>query len=223
MCSARERDQGQAFPIYMVAVVGLLFAALAFVVVGMAGATRSDAQGAADAAALAAAREARDNAFEDINLLTLTQGDWEEILMGDRLIESGACAKAQAFAAMNDATATTCEADIPEVTVSVRTDAAVGDSVIPGSEGMHGSAEAKAVIEPRCSLKPGHTPGPSPTANPTVSPTVSPTSPPGGGGAGTPPSVEFRCKGGVALTFDPTHPGSLTQLARKLFSVRLTD
>ncbi len=215
---ARARDEGQAFPIYVVAVTGLLFAAFAFVVVGMAGATRSDAQGAADAAALAAAQEARDNAFEGMNPLTLTQGDWEKILRGDRLVAVGACAKADTFAALNDALAT-CEANIPEFTVSVTTNGTIGDSVIPGSEGIHGKAEAKAVIEPRCSLKPGPTPGPSPTP----SPMPSSTPPPGGGGAGTPPSVEFRCKGGVALTLDPTKPGSLTQLARKLFSVRLTD
>ncbi|WP_405529345.1 pilus assembly protein TadG-related protein [Streptomyces avidinii] len=212
MVTARARDEGQAFPIYVVAVTGLLFAAFAFVVVGMAGATRSDAQGAADAAALAAAREARDNAFEGMNPLTLTQGDWEKILSGDRLVALGACAKADTFAAMNGATAV-CEANIPEFKVSVTTNGTIGDSVIPGSEGIHGKAEAKAVIEPRCSLKPG----------PAPSPTPSPTPPPGGGGAGTPPSVEFRCKGGVALTFDPTKPGSLTQLARRLFSVRLAD
>ncbi|MFD8893185.1 pilus assembly protein TadG-related protein [Streptomyces sp. NPDC059566] len=217
---ARTRDEGQAFPIYVVAVTGLLFAAFAFVVVGMAGATRSDAQGAADAAALAAAQEARDNAFEGMNLLTLTQGDWEEILRGGRLVAVGACAKADTFAAMNDATAT-CEPNTPEFTVSVTTIGTVGDSVIPGSEAIHGKAEATAVIEPRCSLKPGATPTPSPTPTPT--PTPSSTPPPGGGDAGTPPSVEFRCKGGVALTFDPTKPGSLTRLARKLFSVRLTD
>ncbi|MFI7358510.1 pilus assembly protein TadG-related protein [Streptomyces avidinii] len=212
---ARARDEGQAFPVYVVAVTGLLFAAFAFVVVGMAGATRSDAQGAADAAALAAAREARDEAFDGINLLTLTQGDWEKIVRGDRLVDVGACEKANAFAGMNDATAISCQANVPEFTVSVRTNDTVGDSVIPGSEGIHGNAEAKAVIEPRCTLKPGPTPVPSPKPSPTPSP--------GGGDAGTPPSVEFRCKGGVALTFDPAKPGSLTHLARKLFSVRLAD
>lgn len=149
-----------------------------------------------------------------MNPLTLTQGDWERILRGDRLVAVGACAKADTFAAMNDATAT-CEPNIPEFTVSVTTIGTVGDSVIPGSEAIHGRAEATAVIESRCSLKPGATPTPTPTP--------SSTPPPGGGDAGTPPSVEFRCKGGVALTFDPTKPGSLTQLARKLFSVRLTD
>ncbi|WP_328961889.1 pilus assembly protein TadG-related protein [Streptomyces virginiae] len=215
MAGARARDEGQTFPIYVVAVAGLLFAAFAFVVVGMAGATRSDAQGAADAAALAAAQEARDNAFEGINPLTLTQGDWEEILTGDRLIELGACSKAHGYAAMNSATAT-CEANIPEFAVSVTTNGTVGDSVIPGSEAVHGKAEAKAVIEPRCTLKSAPSPSPSPTPSPSAPPG-------GGGGAGTSPSVEFRCKGGVAITLDPTKPGSLTQLARKLFSVRLAD
>ncbi|WP_405449209.1 pilus assembly protein TadG-related protein [Streptomyces erythrochromogenes] len=218
MLTGAARERGQAFPIYVVVITGLLFAAFAFVVVGMAGATRSEAQGAADAAALAAAREARDRAFTGVDLLALQQSDWEEILDGDRLGGAGACTKAHAFAAMNDATAT-CQANIPEFLVSVTTNDTVGRSVIPGSEGMHGRAEAKAVIEPQCSLKPVPTPTPTPAPAPT--PTSSPGT--GGGGAGTPPSVGFRCKGGVALTVDPAKPGSLTQLARKLFSVRLTD
>ncbi|MFC9820696.1 pilus assembly protein TadG-related protein [Streptomyces erythrochromogenes] len=216
MLAGSARERGQAFPVYVVVITGLLFAAFAFVVVGMAGATRSEAQGAADAAALAAAREARDRAFTGVDLLALQQSDWEAILDGDRLGGAGACAKAYSFAAMNDATAT-CQANIPEFLVSVTTNGTVGRSVIPGTEGMHGRAEAKAVIEPQCSLKPVPTPTPAPTPTPTSSPD------PGGGGAGTPPSVGFRCKGGVALTVDPAKPGSLTQLARKLFSVRLTD
>ncbi|MFJ4778685.1 pilus assembly protein TadG-related protein [Streptomyces sp. NPDC088762] len=212
MPAAGSQDRGQAFPIYVVVVTGLLFAALAFVAVGMAGATRSEAQGAADAAALAAAREVRDNAFLGTDLLALTQGDWEEILEGDRLGAQAGCGKALAFAALNDATAT-CQANIPEFTVTATTNDTVGKSVIPGSESMQGHATAKAVIEPLCTLKAGPTPTPSPTS-----------SPGGGGGApGPPASLDFRCKGGAVVTLDPAKPGSLTQLARKLFSVRLTD
>ncbi|WP_251056257.1 pilus assembly protein TadG-related protein [Streptomyces sp. ISL-94] len=197
-------------PIYIVVVTGLLFAALAFVVVGMAGATRSEAQAAADAAALAAAREVRDNAFLGTDFLALKQGDWEAILEGDRLGVQGACGKALAFAALNDATAT-CQANIRVFTVTATTNGTVGKSVIPGSESVKGHATAKAVIEPRCSLQPDATPTPSPTPSP------------GGGDPGPPASLDFRCKGGAVVTLDPAKPGSLIQLARKLFSVRLTD
>ncbi|MFE2140936.1 pilus assembly protein TadG-related protein, partial [Streptomyces sp. NPDC059456] len=105
-------DRGQAFPIYAVAVVGLLFAALAFFVVGQAGVTRSNAQGAADAAALAAAGEARDSAFLGLDLLGLKPADWEKLVDGDLLTGNGACQKADEFAALNDATAE-CAAAIP--------------------------------------------------------------------------------------------------------------
>ncbi|MER6520346.1 pilus assembly protein TadG-related protein [Streptomyces sp. NPDC001553] len=207
----RLDDRGQAFPVYVVAVVGLLFAALAFFVVGMAGATRSDAQGAADAAALAAAQEARDKVFVDRDLLVLKPADWEALLRGDRLDGSSACAKAVEFAALNAATAE-CEAALPEFTVAVTTDGTVGNSVIPGTEAMHGEATAKAVIEPRCTLGAGPVTTPSPTA------------PPSDGGAETPPAtVALTCKGGVSVELDPSSPGSLLQLARKLFSVRLVN
>ncbi|MFE7120718.1 pilus assembly protein TadG-related protein, partial [Streptomyces sp. NPDC057654] len=53
-------DAGQAFPIYITAVVGILFLALAFFAVGQAGAKKNGAQTAADASALAAAQDYRD-------------------------------------------------------------------------------------------------------------------------------------------------------------------
>ncbi|MET9636217.1 MULTISPECIES: pilus assembly protein TadG-related protein [Streptomyces] len=213
------RDRGQAFPIYVVVLTGLLFAAFAFVVIGMGGAKRSDAQGAADAAALAAARAVRDSAFEGVDLAGLSQGGWEEILSGDRLQPEGACGKAAAFASLNDAATTTCEVALPEFRVAVTTNGTVGDSVIPGTENVKANARATAVIEPRCSLK--SMPTPTPSQSPATPPPSSPS--PGGGGAGTLPSVGIQCKGGVVLTLDPKEPGSLSKLARKLFSVRLAD
>ncbi|TDU76297.1 pilus assembly protein TadG-related protein [Streptomyces sp. KS 21] len=213
MIARRLGDRGQAFPIYIVVVAGLLFAALAFFVVGMAGATRSNAQGAADAAALAAAREARDNVFLGLDLLSLKPADWEEIVNGDLLKGDGACGKAVDFAALNDATAE-CEPTIPEFTVAVTTKGTVGNSVVPGSGDMQGKATAKARIEPRCSLRSAPTPAPTPTLTP--APTPSPSPSPGEG------SVTFVCRG-KTLTLDPTKPGPLSQLARALFTVRLVD
>ncbi|MBT2458340.1 pilus assembly protein TadG-related protein [Streptomyces sp. ISL-86] len=216
MGAAGARDRGQAFPIYIVVVAGLLFAALAFVVVGMAGDTRSGAQGAADAAALAGAREVRDKVFADSDLLVFTPADWEKIVRGDRFELKGACGKAKDFAASNDATAE-CEPALPRFTVTVTTNDTVGNSVVPGSESVHGEATATAVIEPRCSL----VAVPTPTAMPTATPNATP--PPGGGDPGKSAPVAFICKGGTPLDVDPANPGPLTQLARKLFSVRLAD
>ncbi|WP_405756498.1 pilus assembly protein TadG-related protein [Streptomyces sp. NBC_00073] len=205
-------DRGQAFPIYVVAVVGLLFAALAFFVVGQAGVTRSNAQGAADAAALAAAGDARDDAFLGLDLLSLQPSDWVKLVDGDLLAGNGACGKADEFAALNDATAE-CVAAIPVVTVTVTTNGTVGKSVVPGTEGTHARATAKAIIKPRCSLMsapaptaPAQTPGPTPSPSPST-------------GAG---DVKFVCDG-KPLALDPAKPGPLPKLARALFTVRLVD
>ncbi|MFF4292855.1 pilus assembly protein TadG-related protein [Streptomyces vinaceus] len=213
MTARRFGDRGQAFPIYIVVVAGLLFAALAFFAVGMAGATRSNAQGAADAGALAAAREARDNAFLGLDLLTLTPADWEKIANGDLLDGPGACGKAIDFATLNDADAE-CEPALPKFTVRVTTKGTVGNSVVPGTGDTKGKATATALIEPRCILRSAPTPAPTPTATPAPSPSPSP-SPPA-------TSVTFVC-GGKTLTLDPAKPGPLSRLTRALFSVRLVD
>lgn len=199
MVEAGSRDRGQVLPFYAAMMFCLLFAALAFVVVGMAGATRSDAQGAADAAALAAAREVRDNVFVGRNLLILTPENWEEILAGRAFNTKGACEKAQGFATSNEASAVCGDFVVPDFTVTVTTDDAVGDSVLPGTEDMQGHATATALIEPRCFLDP-----------------AVPPLPPGG-------SVGIKCRDGSVITVDPSNPGPLHKLTRKFFNVRLTD
>ncbi|MBW5484029.1 hypothetical protein GPJ59_19620 [Streptomyces bambusae] len=205
-------DQGQAFPVYVVVVAGLLFAALAFFVVGQASVTRSDAQGAADAAALAAAREARDNLVPGLDLGGLKSEDWSKVLEGKFFDPAGACGKAEDFAARNAAKAT-CTRQFLRFTVAVETTNTVGNSVIPGTDAMHGTANATAEIEPRCRL------GPMATASPPLPPPVEgPTPPP------TPPGpVKITCTGGDDIIFDPLKPKPWNQLARVLFSVRLVD
>ncbi|WP_330298304.1 pilus assembly protein TadG-related protein [Streptomyces sp. NBC_00503] len=203
---ARPSDRGQAFPVYIVAVAGLLFAALAFFVVGMAGATRSDAQKAADASALAAAREARDGVFGDLKLPDLKPADWEKILNGQAFDARDACAEAERFAEMNDATAN-CVASLPKVSVSVTTDGTVGKSVIPGTDAVHGKARATAVIKPLCSLE----------SAPVTAPSPAPTD----GSVEEPESISIKCSGESPFKLDPQNPGQLSKLARRLFSVRL--
>lgn len=200
-------DRGQAFPIYVVVVVGLLFAALAFFVVGMTGDVRSEAQGAADAAALAAAREARDEVFVGLNLVDLKPADWEEILNGKGFDVKGACGEAETFAERNNATTVSCEAVLPRFTVSVKTTRTVGESVVPGTEAMHGEAVATAVIKPLCSL--------GPVAAPTTMPVPPDTGEP------KPDPVSITCDGRTSIELDPLNPGQLSKLARTLFSVRL--
>ncbi|MBT2546301.1 hypothetical protein J7E99_37990 [Streptomyces sp. ISL-44] len=198
-------DHGQAFPIYVVVVAGLLFAALAFFAIGQASVVRSDAQGAADAAALAAARDARDHLVPGVDLLTLKPEDWKKVLDGGLLYAGGACGAARDFATRNDATAS-CDPDPPRFKVEVETTGTVGDSVVPGVSGRHGTANATAVIEPRCQLS-------APVADPSPSP----------GGQEKPASVEIKCKGGGVIKFDPAKPEPWSTLARTLFAVRLVD
>ncbi|MCP3819067.1 pilus assembly protein TadG-related protein [Streptomyces sp. A3M-1-3] len=205
-------DQGQAFPIYIMMVAGLLFVALAFFAVGQASATRNGAQGAADAAALAAAQEARSNLIPGFDLERLDPEGWEDLLDGNGFDLTGACGRAADLAASNDSTVVEC---LPptlanEFTVEIETNYTVGNSVIPGTEDRHAAASATAVIEPRCDLLPRPVPGND--------------QPPGDDESGeerTP--VEFRCDGGETVEFDPLDPISWTDLGKFLFSVRLAD
>ncbi|MFD5419779.1 pilus assembly protein TadG-related protein [Streptomyces sp. NPDC127069] len=209
-------DRGQAFPFYVVMVAGLLFAALALFVIGQAAVTRSDAQGAADAAALAAGREARDRVLIGLDLAVLKPEDWAKIVDADHLKSSGACAQADVFAARNGAKAQ-CEAAPPKFTVTVESDRTVGDSVVPGTNSMHGTATATALVESKCHLQEVATPSPAPTvpsggATPEPTPTASAA-----------PVVTFTCDKGDPIKLDPMKPGSLRDLGRKLFSVRLVN
>ncbi|MFF5445288.1 pilus assembly protein TadG-related protein [Streptomyces sp. NPDC012888] len=205
------RDEGQTFPLYIGLIGILLFAAFAFFVVGFAGAARSEGQGAADSAALGAAREVRDELFTGLLLASLKPDDWRDIMDGDRFVTGAACGKASSFAAHNEATVTGCEVALPRFTVSVQTDDAVGDSVVQGTETQRAVGRATAVIEPRCSL----VSVPTPTPPPTPTPTPNPTTPPGSN------SINFLCVGGKDFKLDPSNPGNLVNLARALFEVRL--
>ncbi|MEU9081030.1 pilus assembly protein TadG-related protein [Streptomyces sp. NPDC048357] len=200
-------DRGQAFPIYVVLVAGLLFAALAYFTIGKAAIVRSNAQGAADAAALAAAREARDTLAPGIDLATLSPEDWEQVLLGNRFATSGgACVAARDFAAMNDATAT-CSRSGTRFSVRSTTNGTVGDSVVPGTSGKHGEADATAEIVPRCHIKPGGAGS-------------------GGSSAPTPESpepIKFSCAKGVVVDYDPAQPRAWRSLAAALFDIRLID
>ncbi|MEU8433404.1 pilus assembly protein TadG-related protein [Streptomyces sp. NPDC029216] len=209
-------DRGQAFPFYIVMVAGLLFAALALFVIGQAAVTRSDAQGAADAAALAAGREARDRVLFGLDLAALKPEDWAKIVDADHLKANGACAQADVFAARNDAKAQ-CEASPPKFTVTVEGNRTVGDSVIPGTGGMHGTATATALVESKCHLGEVALPGPTPTV-PAGGSTPAPTPT-----ASAAPAITFTCDKGDPITLDPMKPGSLRDLGRELFSVRLVD
>lgn len=145
-------DAGQAFPIYITVVGGLLFLALAYLAVGQAAANRSGAQTAADAAALAAAQETRDDLagawLDDV----LDPTKWQEIFDGNAEGVLSACWRAHELAAMNDAEATCAPDGLLAYEVTATTTDTVGDSIVPGTEDMTSEENARAVIEPRCTF-----------------------------------------------------------------------
>jgi hypothetical protein len=147
-------DAGQAFPIYITVVGGLLFLAFAYLAVGQAAANRNGAQTAADAAALAAAQETRDQLAEDWLKVVSDPTKWQEILEGDTAVFEG-CWRAYELAAENDADVLGCGPAEPlGYEVSVEANEPVGDSIVPGTEDMRSTASATAVIEPRCTFDP---------------------------------------------------------------------
>nr|WP_277744715.1 pilus assembly protein TadG-related protein [Streptomyces sp. LX-29] len=153
-------DAGQAFPLYLTAVVGLLFLALAFFAVGQAGATRNGGQTAADAAALAAAQSYRGQLRVALLDAIARDTPWDDILDGRFGVPEDPCADAEWFAGKNDARLRACDPGYLPVSfaVTVETLHTVGKSVIPGTENKRATARAKAVVEPRCVHEPPETP-----------------------------------------------------------------
>ncbi|MEU6813292.1 pilus assembly protein TadG-related protein [Streptomyces sp. NPDC046860] len=152
MIPRRDGDAGQAFPIYITVVAGLLFLALAYLAVGQAAVNRGGAQTAADAAALAAAQDVRDQLtdawVEDI----LDPTKWDDIFAGTVDIDDP-CTRAGQLAEQNDAQLDDCGGTALEYTADVTTNKTVGDSVVPGTDDLKSSASATAVIKPLCSFE----------------------------------------------------------------------
>ncbi|WP_063735818.1 pilus assembly protein TadG-related protein [Streptomyces sp. RTd22] len=219
MTARRNNDVGQAFPIYITAVAALLFLALAFFAVGQAGATRNGGQTAADAAALAAAQDYRDQLGTAL-LEAVTDGSALEDLLNGRGIGAGdACEQAQWFAQQNgaDLTGDKCVPGyLPtSFSVKVKTQKPVGKTVIPGTESKHAVATAKAVIGPRCTLQPPAEPSPTPRPTPTGDEDGDDS------GDGDKPAVDLMCDGRV-VTIDAAHP-ELFPDVKDLFSVHLDE
>lgn len=151
-------EKGQVAPAYVVVVASLLFLALAFFAVGQAGATRNGAQTGADAAALAAAKQSRDQ-FE---LELPTNLDPEFLTAIFDLGQFGSfrgCEAAYPMAERND-TVVTPGGCGPAYnggwgfTVEVETRKPVGDTVLPGTETKKATAEATAALISRCRYEP---------------------------------------------------------------------
>ncbi|MFI9628647.1 pilus assembly protein TadG-related protein [Streptomyces sp. NPDC052042] len=154
MIERSRRDAGQAFPIYVVMVAGLLFLVFAFFAVGKAAALRNGAQGAADAAALAAARQIRED-LEDQFLAALPERMLPVFLSGHAVPSAMPCAEAQRLASSNKADVTDCQVWPGGRRDTVRVEAesrkTVDSPVIPGSKQKTAKLHATAEVRFQCS------------------------------------------------------------------------
>ncbi|MBB0244641.1 hypothetical protein FNQ90_11130 [Streptomyces alkaliphilus] len=131
---------------------------LAFFVFAQAAALRGTGQSAADAAALAAVREARDSIYEDFLTSVGGEGvDLVEIISGGPLGVGSACGEAQRLASMNNATLVHCSPLSGRLgyAVTIETNDSVAQTVIPGVGNQTARAEATAVMEPLCDVQEG--------------------------------------------------------------------
>jgi hypothetical protein len=133
-------------------VAGLLFLAFAYFAVGQAAVNRNGAQTAADAAALAAAQEARDQ-LADLWIVDVRDpAKWQDIFHGRGADDT--CWRALELAAMNDAGNVECGPDgLLGYRVAVQANKPIGSSVVPGTADRRAHASATAVIEPLCTFE----------------------------------------------------------------------
>jgi hypothetical protein len=136
-------------------VSGLLLIALILFVFAQAAVTRSGGQSAADAAALAAAREGRDRLYDRFLDAVDGDGDLAEILDGEGYRTGAACDAAAELAGRNRADVSSCgeTAERPGYVVAISTRDSVGESVIPGTENSVAVASATAVIRGLCRVE----------------------------------------------------------------------
>ncbi|TDC21085.1 hypothetical protein E1265_18950 [Streptomyces sp. 8K308] len=128
--------------------------ALVFFVFAQAAVLRSGGQSGADAAALAATTEARDQLYERFLDAIEDEGEDEdaldEILSGMDFETGSACGAADRLATRNDATVGSCDPHETGYLVTVTTTDTLGDTVIPGTDGSRATARGRAVIEGLC-------------------------------------------------------------------------
>ncbi|MFG3346568.1 hypothetical protein ACGF1Z_16070 [Streptomyces sp. NPDC048018] len=202
-------------------IAGLLFLAFVYFAVAQAAVTRNGGQTAADAAALAAAQDAREQLRDGWLDVILDPAEWGGYLEGDGYLTDQACGQAEVFAARNRAQVTDggcspLRTGEKGFEVEVRTLDAAG---VPGGEKQHAVATATAVLEPRCSFDaPEPTPPPTPsTPTPTGSGSPEPTPTP----SPEPEPITGLVCDGVEWVIDPDHPRLPD--AADLFTVRLAD
>ncbi|WTR35832.1 pilus assembly protein TadG-related protein [Streptomyces sp. NBC_00133] len=204
-----HRDRGQAAPLYIAAVVGLLFFALVYLAFGQADISRNGTQTAADAAALAAAQESRDQLD-----LTDFRDDLQGLFDGDEIGTANGCTEASRFAARNGARVGCTQLTDGRwgFTVEAESLKPMGDNIVEGTADQHARASATAVVEPSCSFTP---------REPDESPDESKGPPGSGDEKHKPPLGKLVCDS-QEWEIDPEHLELLPDVA-DLFTVRLAE
>lgn len=190
--------------------VGLLFFALVYFAFGQADITRNGTQTAADAAALAAAQDSRDQ----LKLVDFLD-DLDGLLQGTPAETPDGCVEAARFATRNDADNLACDALSDGrwgFTVESRSRRPMGDSIIDGTENQHAKATATAVVEPRCTFAPDESAAPPQDGDDRDS----------GKGKGRKPSPGKLVCDTKDWIIDPEKPDLLPDMA-DLFTVRLAE
>ncbi|MFH9737001.1 pilus assembly protein TadG-related protein [Streptomyces roseolus] len=217
-------DQGQAFPAYVTVIAGVLFLAFVYFAVGQAAVLRNGAQTAADAAALGAAQDARDQLREGWLEVIDDPTQWHGYVRGEGYIVDRACRRATELASRNDATLLLRDCVPLDLgfTVTVQSQGTVGESIVPDTGGQQATASASAVIEPLCRFEP-----PKPSSEPSIDPSTEPTTEPDP--SSTPPEepeeeapvpiAGLTCDG-EAWEIDPEEP--VLPGVDDLFRIRLT-
>ncbi|MFI8322273.1 hypothetical protein [Streptomyces sp. NPDC085529] len=205
----------------MTVVAGLMFLAFVYFAVGQATILRGGAQTAADAAALGAAHDARDQLREGWFRVLGDPDQWQQFVRGERYDPERACQKAAAFASLNGAELDPQEGCVPSdfgFTATVQTNGTVGESIVPGADERRATATASAVVEPLCSFVPPE-PTPDPSTEPPTDPDPSSTPPEQSEEEEPDPVLVLSC-GDEDWEIDPDDP--VLPGADDLFRVRLT-
>lgn len=215
--SRTPRDSGQAAPLYIAAVAGLLFIALVFFAFGEADVQRNGAQTAADAAALAAAKESRSLLEPELKAHLTNPDFFVSVFNAPFLGASGnACGKAFAFAAANKASDVQCR-QLSDgrwgYEVRLKSNKGMSTNIVPGTEGKSAEAEAVAVVEPRCTF----IPAPGGDSDPDSGADAEPDPDAAGASIG-----KVRCDGDLEWAVDPEDLTPMPDVA-DLFSVRLAE
>ncbi|MGW0314553.1 pilus assembly protein TadG-related protein [Streptomyces flavidovirens] len=153
-----RQDRGQTLPMYVVVVGGLLFLAFAYFAFAQAAVARNGGQSAADAAALAAAQDVRDELTDGFIDSLDSPDELADWLNGLGFEGNGEAAAAQLAGENDSELLDLTETEVngnPAFTAEIETNYTVGESIIPDTGNIHAKADATAVIEPRCNIRPG--------------------------------------------------------------------